>query len=117
MYFMLRFDSTVQVKRVVLPPETIEIFCRSPSPYDHKERRIFLKKQDDADMRASGLFIGSEPLDDMYDRNASGKDGDKKDKVGGDSGDDDSGDSDSGDSDSTDAGDSGDDSSDSDSKD
>lgn len=78
-------------------------------------------KKNDADLqRGSGLFIGSEPLEDVHHRSAIGKDkGDDsdsgKDGLLGDKGDDDS--SDKGDSDSTDKGDSGDDSRDSDGKD
>jgi hypothetical protein len=68
-----------------------------------------VKKLNDADtLRRSGLFIGSEPLNDVVHRSAS-KDDDK--------GDDDGMDSDKVDSDQVDKGDRGDDSRDSDGKD
>jgi hypothetical protein len=63
-------------------------------------------KKNDADLqRGSGLFIGSEPLEDVRHRSAAGKDDDDSGKDGllGDKGDDDS--TDTGDSDGTDGGD------------
>jgi hypothetical protein len=76
-----------------------------------------LKRNDADTQRGSGLFIGSEPLDDVRHRSTAGSDDDDSGKDGllGDKGDDDS--SDKGDTDSTDKGDSGDDSRDSDGKD
>lgn len=78
-------------------------------------------KTNDADMqRGSGLFIGSEPLDDVRHRSALGRDDDATDKGdsdGKDKGDDDDS-TDKGDSDATDKkGDKGDDYRDSDGKD
>lgn len=72
-----------------------------------------MKKHDD---ERSGLFLRSEPLDDIRRRSAQKKDGDKTDGILGDKGDDDSTDSDT-DSDGTDEGDGADDSRDSDGKD
>ena len=74
-------------------------------------------KTNDADLqRGSGLFIGSEPLEDVHHRSAMGKDDDDSSKKDGLLGDDDS--SDKGDTDTTDkVGDRGDDSRDSDGKD
>ena len=63
-------------------------------------------KTNDADLqRGSGLFIGSEPLEDVRHRSAMSKDDDDSGKDGllGDKGDDDS--TDTGDSDGTDTGD------------
>ena len=65
-----------------------------------------MKKLDDDSPRGSGLFIGSDPLDNNHKRNAGRGDDDGQD---GDKGDDDSTDSDgtdTGDTDSTDRGDS-----------
>jgi hypothetical protein len=83
------------------------------SPYEHK-RGDRVKNRDDSELkRGSGLFLGSEVLNDLHDRRTSGNDDDRKDS---DKGDDDS--ADKRDSDSTDKGDAGDDDSrDSDGKD
>ena len=73
-----------------------------------------MKKQDDSELqRGSGLFLGSELLNDVHDRRTSGNDDD--DAKDSDKGDDDS--ADKRDSDSADKGDGGDDSRDSDGRD
>jgi hypothetical protein len=80
-----------------------------------------MKKSEDADLEGkSGLFLGSEPLEDVRHRRSyklAGDDSDKKDAADGDAGDDDATDSDTADSDLTDAKDEDDDSGDSDGKD
>ena len=76
-----------------------------------------MKNIDDADTTSSsGLFLGSEPLQEVRHRNAAKKDGDDdgKDAPGGD---DDAVDTDKSDADGTDKGDSGDDTRDADGKD
>ena len=74
-----------------------------------------MKKSEDADMQeTSGLFLGSEPLEEVRHRRSYKLAGDKKD---GDAGDDDATDSDETDSDTTDKADGGDDTGDSDGKD
>lgn len=80
-----------------------------------------MKKQDDAPMQTgSGLFRGSEPIDEVTHRRAAGgddrKDAGDSDNSDKDKGDDDSTDSDSGDTDGIDGGDD-DDASDSDGRD
>jgi hypothetical protein len=60
-----------------------------------------MKKTDDAEkLQSSGLFQGSEPLEDVQHRSAAKKDADGRDGLLGDKGDDDSSDSDKSDSDS-----------------
>ncbi len=62
-----------------------------------------MKRMDDADrLQASGLYQGSDPLEDVQHRSAAKKDADDKDGVLGDKGDDDASDSDKSDSDGTD---------------
>lgn len=65
-----------------------------------------MKKSEDADLQGkSGLFLGSEPLEDVRHRRTykmAGDDSDKKDDSDGDDGDDDATDSDDTDSDLTD---------------
>ena len=77
-----------------------------------------MKKSEDADLQGkSGLFLGSEPLEDVRHQRSykmAGDDSDKKDAADGDTGDDDATDTDDSDSDMTDKKD---DSSDSDGKD
>ena len=77
-----------------------------------------MKKSEDADLEGkSGLFLGSEPLEDVRHRRSYKLAGDDSDKKDGDAGDDDATDSDEADSDLTDKKDAGDDSGDSDGKD
>jgi hypothetical protein len=65
-----------------------------------------MKKSEDAELQEkSGLFLGSEPLDDVRHRRSykmAGDDTDKKDAADGDTGDDDATDADDTDSDTTD---------------
>ncbi len=68
-----------------------------------------MKKIDDTDkMTASGLFLGSEPLQDVRHRSAAQKDVGDDGKDGLPDGDDDAGDTDEGDADGTDKSDTGD---------
>ena len=91
----------------------LKYFRQRTSPYEDK-RGDRVKKEGDSELqRRSGLFLGSEVLDDVHDRRTSGNDDD--DAKDSDKSDDDS--SDKNDSDSADKSDRGDDSQDSDGRD